>query len=146
MPPVKPICKSSKSCNKLPLELKSGGKVWNAKEERPVGAEKGIAVGRETQVTRHVPSARGPVQQSGNIPLQCKGAHLMPRDGVNSPAVPIRRQIIERRGFRRAGNGQPVLFPSAVMQSRPRRDEKTASAHNCHPPEMEMSLPVMYPA
>ena len=25
MPPVKPICKSSKSCNKLPLELKSGG-------------------------------------------------------------------------------------------------------------------------
>ena len=32
MPPVKPICKSSKSCNKLPLELKSGGKVWNAKD------------------------------------------------------------------------------------------------------------------
>ena len=34
MPPVKPICKSSKSCNKLPLELKSGGKVWNAKDGR----------------------------------------------------------------------------------------------------------------
>ena len=32
MPPVKPICKSSKSCNKLPLELKSGGNVWNAKD------------------------------------------------------------------------------------------------------------------
>ena len=32
MPPVKPIWKSSKSCNKLPLELKSGGDVWNAKD------------------------------------------------------------------------------------------------------------------
>ena len=33
MPLVKPIWKSSKSCNKLPLELKSGGNVWNAKDE-----------------------------------------------------------------------------------------------------------------
>ena len=32
MPPVKPIWKSSKSCNKLPQELKSGGNVWNAKD------------------------------------------------------------------------------------------------------------------
>ncbi|HCG26384.1 MAG TPA: hypothetical protein DE060_07425 [Lentisphaeria bacterium] len=32
MPPVKPIWKSSKSCNKLPLGLKSGGDVRNAKD------------------------------------------------------------------------------------------------------------------
>ena len=32
MPPVKPIWKSSKSCNKLPLEFKFGGDVWDAKD------------------------------------------------------------------------------------------------------------------
>ena len=88
-----------------------------------VRAEEMFPLRREAQMTGDLSSAGRFVQEPRPFLRQFESADLVSCRREDPFALPVRRQIIERRRRFHAGNRQPLTIPCAVKQAVLRRDE-----------------------